>query len=59
MADELAAAAALAAGVYEQVSGAAWERPGLRSNGSRFTVASLGRYHLHHVVHHLRDVGTG
>jgi hypothetical protein len=40
------------------VVGAAWDRPGLRSNGSRFTVASLGRYHLHDVVHHLRDVAT-
>ncbi len=59
VADELAAAAATSADVYEQVSGTAWDRPGLRSNGSRFTVATLGRYHLHDVVHHLQDVATG
>ncbi|GAB3674896.1 DinB family protein [Angustibacter aerolatus] len=35
------------------------ERPGRRSNGSRFTVTSLARYHLHDVVHHAWDVGTG
>jgi hypothetical protein len=34
----------------------AWDRPGVRSNGSEFTVESLGRYHLHDVVHHLHDV---
>ena len=32
-------------------------RRGRRSNGSVFTVESLGRYHLHDVVHHLWDVG--
>lgn len=56
VADEVAVAAADAAGLYDGVSGSAWDRPGLRSNGSRFTLASLGRYHLHDVVHHLRDV---
>ena len=34
----------------------AWDRRGTRSNGSVFTVESLGRYHLHDVVHHLWDV---
>jgi hypothetical protein len=57
--DELVQAAAAAAGAYEQVSGPAWDRVGLRDGGSRFTVASLGRYHLHDVVHHLRDVPAG
>jgi hypothetical protein len=57
--DELVQAAAAAADAYEQVSGPAWHRVGLRSGGSRFTVASLGRYHLHDVVHHLRDVPAG
>ena len=42
--------------VYEQVAGAAWDRVGPRSNGAVFTVATLGRYHLHDVVHHLREV---
>ena len=57
--DELGRAADAAADAYEQVSGPAWDRVGLRSGGSRFTVASLGRYHLHDVVHHLRDVPAG
>ena len=56
VADELAAAAEAAATTYEQVGGPTWERAGLRSNGSRFTVATLGQYHLHDVVHHLWDV---
>jgi hypothetical protein len=30
-----------------------------RSNGDEFTVETLGRYHLHDVVHHLHDVGAG
>jgi hypothetical protein len=33
-----------------------WSRPGRRSDGSVFTVASLGRYWLHDVEHHLHDV---
>jgi DinB superfamily len=56
VADELVASAASAAATYDQVAGSDWDRPGLRSNGSRFTVASLARYHLHDVVHHLSDV---
>ena len=59
VAQELAAAAEAAARAYEQVRGPAWDRVGLRSGGSRFTVTSLGRYHLHDVVHHLRDVPAG
>ena len=35
-----------------------WQRTGRRSNGSAFTVETLGRYHLHDVVHHLWDVGV-
>lgn len=56
VAGELAGAAAAAAMLYDGLSGPQWGRPGLRSNGSRFTAASLGRYHLHDVVHHLHDV---
>ncbi|UMG92680.1 DinB family protein [Nocardioides sp. TF02-7] len=53
---ELLEEAERVASSYDGVTGDAWERHGLRSDGSRFTVASLGRYHLHDVVHHLWDV---
>lgn len=43
---------------YSEVHGDAWERRGLRSNGSHFTVLTLGRYCLHDLVHHLYDVGA-
>jgi hypothetical protein len=56
VADELVAAADDVASAYSGVEGSAWERPGRRSNGSVFTVASLARYHLHDVEHHLDDV---
>jgi hypothetical protein len=56
VADELATSAAEVASAYGRVEGSAWDRPGRRSNGSLFTTASLGRYHLHDVEHHLVDV---
>jgi hypothetical protein len=52
----LLAAADEVAGVYGSVGADQWDRPGRRSNGSVFTVATIGRYHLHDVVHHLHDV---
>lgn len=56
VADELAdAAAALAAG-FAAVRPGQWARTGRRSNGSTFTVETLGQYFLHDVVHHLHDV---
>ena len=58
VARELTEAAAAVADRYASVSGDRWDRTGLRSDGARFTVASLGRYHLHDVVHHLYDVGS-
>ena len=33
-----------------------WERTGLRSDGSEFTVLTLGQYFLHDLAHHLVDV---
>jgi len=57
--EELLDAAADVASVYDTVPPGAWGRRGLRSNGSEFSVESLGRYHLHDVVHHLRDVELG
>ncbi|MGN6162838.1 MAG: DinB family protein [Marmoricola sp.] len=53
---ELVEAAADVAAIYAGVRDDQWDRRGFRSNGSVFTVASLGRYHLHDVVHHLWDV---
>ena len=34
----------------------AWDRPALRGNGSRFTLATLVRYLVHDPVHHALDV---
>lgn len=46
---ELAAAAETVARRFEGVGGDQWVRPGRRSNGSVFTVNSIGRYLLHHL----------
>lgn len=56
VAAELVDAANAVAATYETVAGDQWQRRGLRSNGSRFTVASIAVYHLHDVVHHAFDV---
>lgn len=58
VADELADAAAALAARFAAVRDDQWERPGRRSNGSTFTVTTLGGYFLHDVVHHLHDVGA-
>lgn len=55
---ELVEAAADIAGTYAGVADEQWDRTGRRSNGSVFTVASIGRYHLHDIVHHLHDIGA-
>lgn len=56
VAADLLEAAAHVASVYAGVRAEDWHRAGRRSNGSVFTVESLGRYHLHDDVHHLWDV---
>lgn len=53
---ELADAGEDAASAFDAVPQDAWQRVGLRSNGSRFTVETLGQYFVHDVVHHLEDV---
>lgn len=53
---DLLEAAEVVARWYDRVPDDGWTRPGRRSNGSVFTVESLGRYHLHDLVHHRWDV---
>jgi hypothetical protein len=55
---EITTAAGAAAEVFAGIRGAQWARTGRRSNGSVFTVESLGRYFVHDIVHHLHDVGA-
>jgi SAM-dependent methyltransferase len=56
VAGELIEAAESAAERYESVPPDSWSRRGFRSNGSEFTVESIGLYHLHDIVHHAWDV---
>ncbi|MDD9205618.1 DinB family protein [Georgenia sp. 10Sc9-8] len=56
VAEGLAQAAGTAADAFAGVPGERWERGGLRSNGSTFTVCTLAQYFLHDVLHHLHDV---
>ena len=58
VADELAAAAEQAATTLDGVTGDQWQRRGVRSNGSQFTVETFAVYFLHDVEHHLYDVGA-
>jgi SAM-dependent methyltransferase len=54
----LVASAYAVADLYATVSSEDWDRTGVRSDGSVFTIGTLGRYHLHDVVHHLHDVSV-
>ncbi|WP_280356264.1 DinB family protein [Nocardia otitidiscaviarum] len=56
VAAELGAAAESAARAYESVPADQRARVARRSNGSQFTVDTLGRYFLHDLVHHVHDV---
>lgn len=56
VAGEYATAAGDTAELFAAVRPDQWQRPGTRSNGSVFTVASLGSYFLHDLEHHLADV---
>ncbi|MFE4542562.1 DinB family protein [Arthrobacter sp. NPDC056727] len=53
---ELTAEGEQAAASFARVRESQWDRTGLRSNGSEFTVLTLAQYFLHDVVHHLADV---
>ena len=56
VAAELLAAAETAAGSFDAVAEGDWQRTGRRSNGSVFTIETLGQYFLHDLTHHLHDV---
>ncbi|WP_270888733.1 DinB family protein [Pedococcus sp. 5OH_020] len=58
VAGELAESARQASAAFGRVGGDQWGRKGLRSNGSQFTVLTLGQYFLHDLAHHLIDVGV-
>lgn len=53
---ELAAAGEAIAAAFADVPESALQRRGRRSNGSIFTVETLGLYFVHDPVHHLHDV---
>ena len=55
---EIAAAGEANAAAWADVAESEWQRPGTRSNGSEFTLDTLGRYMLHDLLHHLHDVGV-
>ncbi len=55
---ELVEAAADTAALFAGIREDQWPRVGRRSNGSVFTVATLGVYYLHDIVHHLVDIGV-
>ena len=58
VAAELAASGRAIADRFDTVTPDVLGRPGRRSNGSVFTVETIGRYFLHDVMHHLYDVGA-
>ena len=58
VAQELREAAADARDAFAAVEGEQWRRSGTRSDGSVFTVESLGQYFLHDLAHHLVDVSA-
>jgi hypothetical protein len=58
VADELGEAAVAVSAAFADADGGAGDRRGVRSNGSEFTVLTLGQYLLHDLAHHLVDVGA-
>lgn len=56
VASDLVAAGMALADAFERVPAQAANRTGRRTDGSRFTVETLGRYLMHDPVHHLWDV---
>ena len=56
VAAEVLASGAAVADAFDAVAPDQWARRGLRSNGSEFTVETLGQYLVHDLVHHVWDV---
>lgn len=56
VAEELRAAAGVVADRFDAVTDDQWSNRGVRSNGSRFTVLTLGQYMAHDLVHHVWDL---
>jgi hypothetical protein len=56
VADQLLHASRTLAQRFEAVLPEQWDRRGVRSDGSTFTVETLSRYLMHDPVHHLWDV---
>lgn len=59
VADELLAAGAACAARFDMVTPADHGRTGNRSDGSKFTIDTFGRYFIHDPIHHLHDVVSG
>jgi hypothetical protein len=59
VATEVVDAGTAFANVYATVTGDQWNRRGLRSDGSMFTIDSFGRYFLHDPMHHIVDARRG
>ena len=56
VAGEVLAAGSAVADAFDAVTDGQWDRRGLRSNGSAFTVETLGQYMVHDLVHHVWDI---
>lgn len=56
VADEVRVAADVVADRFDAVADDQWANRGVRSNGSRFTVETLGQYMAHDLVHHVWDL---
>jgi hypothetical protein len=56
VARELQDAGTTLADHFDEVRADQWDRPGRRSDGAGFTVATFARYFVHDPVHHLWDV---
>ncbi|MGZ4713493.1 MAG: DinB family protein [Acidimicrobiia bacterium] len=58
VATELENAAGALAADFDGVGAGAWSRPGRRSDGATFTVATFSQYLVHDLVHHVWDVAA-